>query len=485
MITVTLCCVIVFIVPINTLPNFVFLVTDDQDLTLRSVGYMQKTIEQVADQGMNFTNFYVNIPICCPSRSTILSGLYPHNSGVVNNSISGGCSSPAWQENHEVSSIAATLKSAKGYKTFYAGKYLNQYGEKDAGGVEHVPKGYDWWLGLKGNSRYYNYTLSVNGTGHFFQSDYLTDQITYYALNFLNEKSVAEGSFFMMLAPPACHAPFTPAPRHEELYPDLLTVRDPAFNATPVDKHWLVQMPPTSLPEDVTNLDEIYRNRIRTLLSVDDMVGAVVEKLEELKILNNTYVIVMSDNGFHIGQFTQPWDKREPYESDTHVPFMIRGPNIAPNVSSDFPVTTVDILPTILDLAGITEHNGDGHSFKEELFKTGRSSYDRNLLVEYWGEGDASTNDPACPWGTDDTISECVSGSWCKCQDSRNNTYSCLLAISNDDKFKFCEFEGGFTEAYNLTVDPYELNNLKLDQNQTDKYLTILNEMKQCKGQTC
>jgi hypothetical protein len=84
---------------------------------------------------------------------------------------------------------------------------------------------------------------------------------------------------------------------------------------------------------------------------------------------------------------------------------MIRGPNIAPNVSSDFPVTTVDILPTILDLAGITEHNGDGHSFKEELFKTGRSSYNRNLLVEYWGEGDASTNDPACPWGTDDTIS--------------------------------------------------------------------------------
>jgi arylsulfatase A-like enzyme len=173
--------------------------------------------------------------------------------------------------------------------------------------VEHVPKGYDWWLGLKGNSRYYNYTLSVNGTGHFFQSDYLTDQITYYALNFLNEKSVAEGSFFMMLAPPACHAPFTPAPRHEELYPDLLTVRDPAFNATPVDKHWLVQMPPTSLPEDVTNLDEIYRNRIRTLLSVDDMVGAVVEKLEELKILNNTYVIVMSDNGFHIGKERPIW----------------------------------------------------------------------------------------------------------------------------------------------------------------------------------
>jgi N-acetylglucosamine-6-sulfatase len=129
MITLTLCCVIVFIVPINTLPNFVFLVTDDQDLTLRSVGYMQKTIEQVADQGMNFTNFYVNIPICCPSRSTILSGLYPHNSGVVNNSISGGCSSPTWQENHEVSSIAATLKSAKGYKTFYAGKYLNQVKE--------------------------------------------------------------------------------------------------------------------------------------------------------------------------------------------------------------------------------------------------------------------------------------------------------------------------------------------------------------------
>lgn len=67
------------------------------------------------------------------------------------------------------------MKNGRNYTTFYAGKYLNQYGNINAGGLTHIPAGYDWWLGLKGNSKYYNYSLSVNGTEKFYTNQYLTD----------------------------------------------------------------------------------------------------------------------------------------------------------------------------------------------------------------------------------------------------------------------------------------------------------------------
>lgn len=111
-----------------------------------------------------------------------------------------------------------------------------QYGSKQAGGIEHVPPGYDWWMGLQGNSKYYNYTLSVNGSARFFQDDYLTDKITNYALNFLDSIAhTPKNNFFMVLAPPACHSPWTPASRHIHLFPDLRTPRLIPFNSTPFD----------------------------------------------------------------------------------------------------------------------------------------------------------------------------------------------------------------------------------------------------------
>lgn len=74
-----------------------------------------------------------------------------------------------------------------GYKTFFGGKYLNQYGDAKVGGPEHVPPGWDEWYGLVGNSKYYNYTLSVNGKaeehGQSYDTDYLTDLLVRAAIN--------------------------------------------------------------------------------------------------------------------------------------------------------------------------------------------------------------------------------------------------------------------------------------------------------------
>lgn len=117
-------------------------------------------------------------PLCCPSRSSILTGQYVHNHHAKNNSLSGGCSSSSWQQGPEKRSISTYMKSM-GYKTFFGGKYLNRYGNPQVGGPQHVPPGWDEWYGLVGNSRYYNYTLSVNGQpekhGDSYGPDYLTD----------------------------------------------------------------------------------------------------------------------------------------------------------------------------------------------------------------------------------------------------------------------------------------------------------------------
>ena len=137
-------------------------------------------------------------PLCCPSRSSILTGQYVHNHHAKNNSLSGGCSSLSWQQGPEKRSISTYMKSM-GYKTFFGGKYLNRYGNPHVGGPQHVPPGWDEWYGLVGNSRYYNYTLSVNGQpekhGDSYGPDYLTDLLvsTWTSLYTLSPGRVCRG----------------------------------------------------------------------------------------------------------------------------------------------------------------------------------------------------------------------------------------------------------------------------------------------------
>ncbi|GJQ79925.1 hypothetical protein Trydic_g18369 [Trypoxylus dichotomus] len=447
---------------IDCRPNFVVVLTDDQDVLLGSMEPMNRTLELISKHGATFLNTYANSPICCPSRSTILTGRYLHNVYVKNNSISGNCSSSSWQKNFEPYSIGNRLKTMGNYTTFYGGKYLNQYGAEDAGGVKHVPPGYDWWIGLVGNSKYYNYTLSINGTGKFFQNVYLTDLLKFYALDFLNQEHIKHNPFFMVVSPPAAHAPFTPAPRHKGVYSGIKAPKPISFNFSSTDKHWLVAMPPKHLPTNVSTLDDIHQSRLETLLAVDEMVEAVFKKLKEIDVLDNTYVIFTSDHGFHIGEFTQPWDKRQPYETDIKVPLLVRGPGVVRKIVNKS-VTLVDLPPTIFQLAmNDSSNNMDGKSFAKYLIshKKQKAIEPEYLFIEYHGEGQPEYIDSGCPYSED--LSECSLSNWCKCQDSRNNSYTCVKYVMVNINLKFCRFydDVGFREAYDLVKDPYEVVNI-------------------------
>ncbi|XP_022831793.1 N-acetylglucosamine-6-sulfatase-like isoform X1 [Spodoptera litura] len=471
-------------------PNIVLVLTDDQDVVLGGMTPMKSVQRFIADEGVTFTNSYVTSPICCPSRASLLSGLYQHNHRTVTNSELGGCNGIFWREAVQNVTFGNFLKEA-GYKTFYAGKYLNQYGTPETGGPEAVPPGWTEWHGLVGNSVYYNYTISNNGVPTVSTDQYLTDVIRELGVSYI-ENQTDQDPFLMVLAPPDPHQPFTPAPRHEGKFSNVTAVRHPNFNIPAEDKHWLMRMPPSPLPESMLpELDRVYRSRWESLLAVDEMVADVVGALEKQALLDNTYIIYTSDNGYHVGQFSQVYDKRQPYESDTKVPLLIRGPGITPNSSNSIPVLNVDLAPTILHLAEIQppEHM-DGKPIN--LFGHSEGQVERYMLVEYHGEGRDGSVSESCPWKYDgnrlaksvgsgrvpgfvidlyfygipineevDDLMECYPEYACKCQDARNNTYACVRHFANRINMKYCEFadQEEFVEIYDLNRDPYEVHN--------------------------
>uniref|UniRef100_A0AAY4AZR7 N-acetylglucosamine-6-sulfatase n=1 Tax=Denticeps clupeoides TaxID=299321 RepID=A0AAY4AZR7_9TELE len=454
--------------------NVVVIVADDQDVQLG--GLVSRT-------------FTVS-PLCCPSRSSMLTGKYPHNHQVRNNSLSGNCSSPAWQSNMEALAFPVYLSKVR-YQTFYGGKYLNQYGRKGAGDVGYVPHGWDQWNALVGNSAYYNYSLSVNGKeethGDNYNTDYLTDLIFNRSLEFLKNRS-PQRPFFIMLSPPAPHSPWTAAPQYQTSFSNVKAPRDGSFNKPGgKDKHWLLRQPVNPMANSSINyLDDAFRRRWQTLLSVDDMVEGLVKKLDEIQELNNTYIFYLSDNGYHTGQFSLPIDKRQLYEFDIRVPLMVRGPGIKPNQTLA-PVLNIDLAPTLLDIAGVnlSTVNMDGQSFLPYMAPSLRNGTARSFfLVEYTGEGHPSV-DPSCP-KLGPGLSECFPD--CVCEDAYNNTYACVRTLTGDN-LQYCEFADSesFVELYNLTADPHQLENIvkKVDPTLLQTMNQRLIKLQSCAGSSC
>ncbi|XP_071099650.1 N-acetylglucosamine-6-sulfatase-like [Haliotis cracherodii] len=474
-------------------PNIVFVLTDDQDVALGGQTPMVKTKKLVGDQGIIFNNMFVTSPLCCPSRSSIFTGKFVHNHGAQNNSISGGCSSTKWQTTQETTAFP-THFSQQGYTSFFAGKYLNAYGLKPAGGVQHVPPGWDWWNGLVGNSVYYNYTLSINGTaqdhGQSYKSDYLTDLIHRQAMGFLQEQDKDSKPFFMMMSTPACHGPFTPAPQYSQNFSNLTAPRNGSFNKHGNNKHWLIEQAKTPMPNDtIANIDNVFRNRWRTLLSVDDMVEDVVNTLDKKGLLDNTFVFFSSDNGFHLGQFSMPEDKRQFYDFDIRVPLMVRGPGVKAGQVRDEVVLNIDLAPTFIELTGSkVPDDVDGLSLLQLLEKPTNKSdptFRTKFLVEH--DGESKSEIPNCPQFKDQGLSVC--SHHCVCEDSTNNTYACVVETLRTQHYKYCQMQdsANFVEVYDLVKDPAELNNIvkSAAPSLISQFSADLARMSECKGKDC
>ncbi|HEU4703938.1 MAG TPA: sulfatase, partial [Conexibacter sp.] len=347
-------------------PNVVFVLTDDLSSDL--LPYMPN-VRRLQQRGTTFSNYFVTDSLCCPSRASILTGQYPHNTGIFRNTGADGGFLAFHARGLEQDTYATNLQGV-GYRTALMGKYLNQYSPsriRTALGAPYVPPGWtDWTVAGNGYQGFgYRLARTVRVVRHGFSArDYLTNVLARQGLGFMRA-AAAEGSPFMLnvwtFAP---HSPAIPAPRDARRFPTLTAPRDPSFDEADMgDKPaWLRNHRPLTDAEEA-RIDETFRNRVRTVQAVDRMIGRLQRRLRALGVARNTYIVFSSDNGYHLGQHRLTPGKLTAYDPDVRVPLIVTGPGVPAARTVDAMTENTDLCPTFAELAGApAPPNADGPS---------------------------------------------------------------------------------------------------------------------------
>jgi arylsulfatase A-like enzyme len=446
-----------------TQPNILIVVTDDE----RAVGGLgvEPTVRSwLKAGGTTFKHAYATTPFCCPSRASIITGLYAHNHGIM-----GAANIRSNLKAVDAMSVFPSFRSG-GYRVGMYGKYLNSWGLDDDGSLNPnawTPRGLDDYAILPGVNTWYkdmradgSARWDVNGTA-IRSRKYSTAFIRESALSFIEENDAADDPqpWLAYVAPIVPHAPATP----EDTYANAPV---PDWRLTPAQREndridkpaWLRRI----APDDMTDIRAFRLRQLRTLMSVDHMMSDFRSKLVELGEEDNTIVIYTSDNGMAWGEHGRA-GKLTPYLESVGVPLYIRGPGIqAGGVRHDM-VALLDLAPTLLTAAGIPHpRDFDGH----DVFD-GHSR--RRLLLEY-DNAPGLTRVPS--WRA-----VLASGTG-----SPAPAYEFIRYLRMDGR----RLEN---EAYNLASDPWQLSNLhrsKVGQPTRSVELSkSLSKLITCQGATC
>ena len=463
-------------------PNIVFVLADDLDYA--SAQKMPEIGSLLAEEGLSLEETFVSHPICCPSRATILTGLYDHNHGVSSNNPPSGGFEGFFSKGHEEDTIGARLQEG-GYRTAFFGKYLNNYGVENS---THVPPGWDEWYG-KGQKeqRLQNYEINENGEmvsygngTEDFYTDVLSGQVTNFVRRAAEEESPQGSPFFAYVAPTAPHAPATPAERHQGAFADEEVPRPPSFNEEDVsDKpSWIRDS--ESLPdEELSEIDGRYRERLESMLAVDEIVGALVEELEAAGELDNTYIFFTSDNGWEGGEHRIPQAKNRAYEESARVPLYVRGPGVPAGLTMKELVLNTDFAPTFAELAGTEFAGADGRSIVPLLRGEEPSSWRSAILLERPSveEGDEEDAEGGEGGGESKAKGKAKAGS------GRPSPFEAVRTGTH----KYVEYANGEIELYDLQADPYELESIHegADASLVEDLAARLEALRTCSGDGC
>lgn len=436
--------------PAAQAPNFVIVLTDDQDRA--SVDGMPKVQRLLARRGTTYENAFASLPLCCPSRATLLTGQYAHNHGVYSNKPpEGGYQALTGRRD----TLGVWLRRA-GYRTAWIGKYLNGYGlEGDA----RVPPGWDRWVGLMGLSSLlmYGFEASVDGEVRRWgdgPAGYQTDVLAREAARFIRG-APARRPIFVVMAPLAPHDEADtvdvgprdprPAPRHEGRLDGVhLPLPRGANEADVSDKPPHLRKPRLTASE-LRELDRANRARRESLLAVDDAVGELVHALGETGRLDDTVFVFTSDNGYFLGEHRMTGKNSLAYRALAGIPLIVRGPGFPAGERVEAAVGNVDLPATVARLAGLEPTRAlDGVSLTDLEAEGGR---ERALLLE-------------------------------------SEAYAAVRTAA----YLYVEHRRGARELYDLRRDPHELRNVADDPDHADaqaRLAAALAKLRNCAGEEC
>lgn len=421
--------------------NIVFILTDDHRYD--AMGFMghpfMKTphLDSLAKEGVHFKNTFVTTSLCSPSRASILTGLYTHKHQVIDN---------RRLEQPDAVYFSEYLQKA-GYNTAYIGKWhMGAHNDDPRAGFSH-------WVSFAGQGHYLppsdDYTLNVNGN-RVPQQGYITDELTDYAVDWLQAQTGSDKPFMMYLSHKAVHSNFTPAERHKGMYDGQveLPVKHNVSDYNENTPRWLrdqrnswhgVDFPYHS-EVDIT---EYYQNYAEAFTAVDDSIGRVKAQLKKMGVYDDTLIIYMGDNGFMFGEHGLI-DKRVAYETSIRVPMLMQLPaEFDGGQVIEEVVANIDIGPTIMQAAGLEKpEHMDGQSFMKLAQKQEIKWRDYFLYVYYW---------------------------------EKNFPQSPTVFALRGDRYKYITYYGLWDtdELYDLKNDPGETKNLISDPQHTE----IIREM--------
>jgi len=410
-------------------PNIIFILSDDHRWDhLSCMGHpFLKTpnLDKLASQGVMFDNAFVTTSLCSPSRASFLTGQYAHTHGVKNNIT-------PW--NNQNVTFMERLKKA-GYDTAFIGKW-------------HMPgkglpalRGLDRFISFtiqRGQGRYFNCPLIVDGVDTPSRKEYITEELTDYGLEFIKQKR--DNPFCLYLSLKAVHHRWLPPEDLKGIYSDVKDLGLPKEA-----DNWLGFVNNHIIYGTLGSLDDMYRRYCETIVAIDRQVGRLLDNLDSLGLADNTVVIYAGDNGIFWGEHRLV-DKRFAYEESIRVPFMVRYPGLikSPGKRLSQMVLNIDLAPTILDLAGLkVPENMHGKSIVP-LLASRDVSWRTSWLYEYFLD---------FPY-----------------------TVPGINAVRTDN-YKYIEYQSKDypPELYNISSDPKEKNNIYKNKQATQ----ILGELQQ------
>ena len=336
--------------------NIVLILSDDHRYDF--MGFMEEgpafletpNLDRMAKQGAHFRNAFVTTSLCSPSRATILTGQYMHHHRVVDNQRPVADGTRFFPE---------YLQEA-GYTTGFVGKWHMGHDH------DEPRKGFNHWVSFKGQGTYFDPELNLNGSRKSFKG-YTTDILADQALEWLKTRA-SEDPFLLYLSFKAVHYPFQPAPRHHGRYEDKaidypMTMANTESNYQTQSNwirerrygiHGIDHMETGPLDKDpVPSFDDLYHRYCETVHGLDENIGRVLDYLDSSKLMENTIVVYLGDNGFALGEHGF-YDKRDAFEESIRIPMLAMAPGlIKPGSKIDAMMLNMDLAPTLLEAANI------------------------------------------------------------------------------------------------------------------------------------